>query len=154
MKAMYTLMTAGSLTGFLAFGCGGEDTLLTSEIPDRYSERSSFSPPAGQEGGETVYIEDRTGKRWDVGHAERYGLVWEGFQYGLGPTAIRPLNNPEMLFPGNEGYPDASDRRLGRTHVLGVDLNGFVRAYPTWSALARFEVVNEQFGDAHVAVAF
>ena len=151
MNAIYTLMTAGALAGFLVSGCGGE-TVLTSDTPGRYSDRS-FSPPAGQD-GDSVYITDRTGKQWDVGHAEQYGLVPSGFQYGLGPTAIRPLNNPEMLFPGDEGYPDASDRRIGRHMVLGVDLNDSVRAYPTWNALSKFEVVNEQFGDAHVAVAF
>ena len=38
--------------------------------------------------------------------------------------------------------------------VLGVDLNGFERAYPTWTVLSAVEVANERFGEAHVAVAF
>ena len=60
------------------------------------------------------------------------------------------LHEPEMIFPGENGYPSPS----ATTMVLGVDLNGFERAYPTWTVLSAVEVANERFGKAHVAVAF
>ena len=37
--------------------------------------------------------------------------------------------------------------------MIGTSLNGFTRAYPI-ELLSRFEVANEQFGEAHVAVAY
>ncbi len=54
-----------------------------------------------------------------------------------------------MLSPGDEGYPSDDDDFL----VIGVNLNGFTRAYPIYIMRWK-EVANEQFGDAHVAVAY
>ena len=133
MKQMLLLLAAA---GLAVAGCSG-DRVFTNAPPDR------------QEAG-GAFITDATGKRWDVAHASTYGLVPSGFQYGLGPYQIRPLNDPEMIFPGDSEYPSASARTL----VLGVELNGHVRAYPTWTAMSAFEVVNERFGGDHVAAAF
>ena len=54
-----------------------------------------------------------------------------------------------MLSPGDLNYPSDDDNVL----VLGVSLNGFTRGYPI-QVMSKHEVVNEQFGDARVAVAF
>jgi hypothetical protein len=97
-----------------------------------------------------IFIEDRTGKRWDVTHAEnKYGLKAERFQFGLGPNAIPPILNPEFLSPGEVGYP-ASDQTF---LVIGTALNNDPRAYSI-SDLTRHEVADEQFGSTHVAVAY
>ncbi|MEE9168521.1 MAG: hypothetical protein V3U73_02100 [bacterium] len=99
---------------------------------------------------EKIYIVDRTGKKWDVTHAkEKYGMEPGKFQFGLGPNAIRPILNAKMLSPGDEGYPDSGRQFL----VLGTTLNGSTRAYPI-TIMSSFEIADEQFGDAHVAVAY
>jgi hypothetical protein len=97
-----------------------------------------------------IFIVDRTGKRWDVTHAENhYGLKAERFQFGLGPNAIPPILNPEFLSPGEVGYP-ASDQTF---LVIGTALNNDPRAYAI-SDLIRHEVAEELFDSTYVAVAY
>ena len=101
-------------------------------------------------GCEPAIIVDATGKEWDVTHAAlKYGFDPAGFQYGLGPYAIQPIQNPEMLSPGMVGYPRDDDS----FPVLGFAVDGDARAYPI-SVLRRHEVVDESFGDVHVAVTY
>ncbi len=141
MRVAITAILLG-LWAVLLSGCGSD---VVYQVP---------SPPApdsqgqGEEG--EVFITDRTGKVWDVTHAARnYGMGPFLFEYGLGPFAIQPIINARMLSPGDLNYPIDSQGAL----VIGTSLNGFTRAYPT-EILSRFEVANEQFGDAHVAVAY
>ena len=94
-------------------------------------------------------IIDFEAKTWDVTHAQKYGMVSERFEHGLGIHSIKPILNPRMLSPGEEDYPSDDDDFL----VVGVNLNGFTRAYPIFIMRWK-EVANEQFGDAHVAVAY
>lgn len=102
------------------------------------------------ERGKKILIKDHTGKEWDVTHAvENYNFVASQFQYGLGPFAIRPILEPEMLNPGDAGYPAKNNDQL----VIGTILNRETRAYPL-SVLSRHEVADEVFGDQHVAVAY
>ncbi|GAB4372943.1 MAG: hypothetical protein Kow0042_16530 [Calditrichia bacterium] len=97
-----------------------------------------------------IFLIDRTGKQWDITHAVRtYKMDPNRFQYGLGPFAIRPILQPEFLNPGDPGYPDEDATFL----VIGANLNGVVRAYPI-SVLNNHEIADDQFGDAHVAVAY
>ncbi|NIR70101.1 DUF3179 domain-containing protein [candidate division KSB1 bacterium] len=99
---------------------------------------------------EQIFITDQTGKRWDITHAvNAYGFVPERFQHGLGPNAIPPILNPEMISPGEPGYPEDN---AGFT-VLGTSLNSLPRAY-SLSVLSRHEIVDETFRDTHVAVAY
>ena len=63
------------------------------------------------------------------------------FQFGLGPNAIRPIQNAKMISPGEEGYPHHSQRFL----ILGTILNGDTRAYPI-SKLTRHEIADEKIG--------
>ncbi len=97
----------------------------------------------------TTFIVDRTGKRWDVGHSSQYGFKASKYQFGLGPNAIRPIMLPTMLTPGQPGYPHDDDN----FRVMGVVLGDLIRAYPI-GPMSRHEVANEQFGQAHVAVAY
>jgi hypothetical protein len=97
-----------------------------------------------------IFIEDRTGKSWDVTHAvNNYGFIPEQFQFGLGPFAIRPILNPKMLERGEFGYPGVDDERL----IIGTTINGDTRAYPL-NVLNNHEVVDEQFDSTYVAVAY
>ena len=97
-----------------------------------------------------IYIVDQTNKRWDVTHAvTEYGLKANSFQYGLGPNAIQPINNPQMLSSGDIGYPDNSST----TQIIGTTLGNDIRAYPL-GVLTRHEIVNERFNDTYVSVAY
>ena len=146
MKRLLFFLVAAGLAGGLSSGCGS-DRILTNPPPDQYADADpSFSAQLG----DGAFITDRSGKRWDVSHAAKYGLVPSGFQFGLGLYAIRPLIEPNMIFPGHRGYPTPSQQ----TMVLGVELNGMARAYPTWTVMSSIEVANERFGEAQVAVAF
>lgn len=100
--------------------------------------------------GESILIVDRTGKKWDVTHAVKtYGFVAEEFQFGLGPNAITPILNPQMLSPGDPGYPADFESFL----VIGTELNGDIRAYPI-SVMTRHEIADERFDSTYVAVAY
>ncbi len=100
--------------------------------------------------GDTIFVVDRTGKHWDVTHAaNQYGFEPEGFEFGLGPNAIKPIMYPVMLCAGDAGFPLREEDEL----IMGVNLNKLTRAYPL-PIMSKREVVNEVFGDAHVAVAY
>ncbi len=97
-----------------------------------------------------VLIEDNTGKRWDVTHAEeKYGMEPAEFQFGLGPFAIKPILNPKMLSPGDTGYPLDDETFL----VLATEINKDARAYSI-RVMSIHEIADEVFADAHVAVAY
>ncbi len=97
-----------------------------------------------------IFVKDQTGKKWDITHAvENYGFDPGVFRHGLGPNAIRPIQNPQMLRPGESGYPNQNEEMV----VLGTNLSGDSRAYPL-SVLIRHEIANEKFGDTHVSVAY
>lgn len=99
---------------------------------------------------EAVVIVDRTGKEWDVTEAvSRFGFEVERFEFGLGPHAIRPLIEPELLSPGDLGYPGPDEQFL----VIGASINGDARAYGKLD-LMRNEVVDDYIGGAAVAVAY
>ncbi len=124
---------------FLA-GCSGDSGKPPTAAADVENDGES---------GE-IFIVDRTGKRWEVSHAkEKYGLQPENFQFGLGPHAIKPINNPVMIGPGDSGYPGDREQFL----VLGTNIGGDARAYRI-GKMSRHEVANERFGEAHVAVAY
>jgi hypothetical protein len=114
------------------------------------TNHNSSPPPAIIEESEKIFIVDGTGKEWDITHAvNEYGFRPELFDFGLGPFAIRPIQDPKMLSPGDVGYP-SSDLS---TAVIGVTLNGETRAYPL-DVLRRHEIANEQFGINYVSVAY
>ena len=131
-----------ALWAVLSSGCGSD---VVYQVP---SPPAPDGPGQGEEG--EVFMTDLTGKVWDVTHAARnYGMEPSMFENGLGPLAIQPIMNARMLSPGDLNYPSDSQSLL----VIGTSLNGFTRAYSI-EVMGRFEVANEQFGDAHVAVAY
>lgn len=97
-----------------------------------------------------IYIVDRTNKKWDVTHAvNQYGFNAGSFQFGLGPNAIKPINNPQMISPGEAGYPSNSNT----AQVIGTTLYNSTRAYPL-NVLSSHEIVNETFAQRPVAVGY
>ena len=155
MKTVPTILLLGCVALLAASGCGGDSPY---EPPNTYPHYDDPNP-GGDPGGDPEdnpgdepgreYIQDDTGKRWDVTYGRNYGLEPDGYQFGLGPDAIRPINNPQMLSPGDAGYPADDEDFL----MIGVHLNGITRAYQI-SIMGWHEVVNETFGEAHVAVAY
>lgn len=99
--------------------------------------------------GKTVLI-DQTGKRWDITHAvQKYQMNPDNFEFGLGPQAIQPILNPKFLNPGDPGYPESNEDFL----VIGTTLSNDTRAYPI-SVLTQHEIIDEEFGNTQVAVAY
>ena len=130
----------------LTVSIGFQQCSETTEIAG--SNAGQVTPPIHE--GQKIYIQDRTGKRWDVTHAQKkYGLLAQNFQFGLGPFAIRPINNPEMCKPGDPGYPSFNNEE----QVIGVQIGTDIHAYPL-SLLRSFEVVNTIIGDEHVSPAY
>jgi hypothetical protein len=117
---------------------------------------STSSPPGPVQvfqRNDRIFIQDQTGKNWDVTHAvEQYNFNASGFQYGLGPNAIRPILSPVLLSSEQAGFPNASNTFL----VIGIEVNGDARAYSI-SILSDHEVANDRFGktspESYTAVA-
>lgn len=97
-----------------------------------------------------IFIIDQAGDRWNITHAvRRYGFDPEGFQFGLGKTAIPPIIVPAFIGPEHHRYPADGDEQL----VMGVELEGEIRAYPLFD-LSFHETVRDRFGDTPVTVAY
>lgn len=97
-----------------------------------------------------VLLTDRNGKDWDITHAvHRYGLLEENWIGGGGVGAILPINNPVMLSPGEEGYPEDTSAE----QVVGFSMNGDTRAYPLESMRGR-EAVNDEVGGVLISVIY
>ena len=108
------------------------------------------NPDTGSTNTNRVVITDRTGKNWDITYAvKQYGFIAEGFQFGIGPFAITPIVNPEMISRGEEGYPSSSSTM----QIIGTRINGEARAYPL-KVLNSHEIVDESFGNVRVAVGY
>ncbi|MFC1917238.1 hypothetical protein ACFLXH_01115 [Chloroflexota bacterium] len=109
------------------------------------------SPPNA--GGKRAIITDRTGREWEVTHAQdTYGMNPNFYNYGLGVGAIASVDNPTIIAEGEPGYPGADSN----IRVFGVDHNGEQRAY-SLSALAGHEVFNDIYpgeSEKYLAVTF
>ena len=120
----------------------------TSTKPQLESAEVIFEPDSSD--SNRIFIRDRTGKEWDITHAvNKYGFDPKRFQYGLGPFAIQPILEPKYLSPEDPAYPSVRESES----VIGVELNGIVRAYPL-SILGGHEIVDEKFDSTYVAVAY
>jgi hypothetical protein len=129
--ALLTMVVAAAVLGGCSFTEVTEDT-EEPPVPD------------------PVVLVDQTGKEWDITTAVwKYGFEVGRFEFGLGPLAIRPLIEPEMLSPGDLGYPGDDEPSL----VIGVSINGDVRAYGKL-ALHINEVADDYIGGAPLAVAY
>ena len=101
-----------------------------------------------------IFITDRYGDRFDVTHAiHQYGMRVSGFEFGIGKNTIKPLNHPDMVSPGEAGYPAEGSMWNRGPDVIGLALEDEVRSYPVHE-LTRHEVVNETIGHTEAAVAY
>jgi hypothetical protein len=124
--------------------------LISCNESSSVTNNDTAAPPEIIEESEKIIIVDRTGKEWDITHAvNAYGFRAERFDYGLGPFAIKPIQDPRMLSVGDIGYPTPDLN----TNIIGTILNGDTRAYPL-DVLVSHEIVNDQFGDSYVSVAY
>ena len=78
-----------------------------------------------------------------VGESGRLGC------HRFGKLIVNSVPSISLLSPRDVSYP--TDGQIFR--VLGTSLNGFARAYPI-EVMSNHEIANDQFGDAHVAVAY
>ncbi len=95
--------------------------------------------------GERVYIVDRTGERWDVSQAATLGFNPNGFQYGIGRDAIRPLDESRLAEAAEDLHAD--------TRVIGVENGPDAHAYVV-RTLTRHEIANTELGETPIAAAY
>ena len=95
--------------------------------------------------GERVLIVDRTGERWDITQAVSLGFEPDGFQFGIGRNAIRPLDASHLT---------AKNPLLdGGTRVIGVEKDLEAHAYAV-RKLTRHEIANTELADTPIAAAY
>ena len=124
--------------------------LLSSCSEVKITSAEEKLPEDRIEAGESLFIIDRTGERWDITHAaEKYGFRAENFQYGLGKNAIPSIDYPDMFLPGEPGYPPANDNFT----LVAARIRSDARAYPLF-VMKSHEIVNESFSGQLVAVAY
>ena len=92
-----------------------------------------------------VYIEDRTGERWDVTQARELGFIPHQFQYGIGKNAFTPLVDNDLT----DNHPAKSDS----TRVLGVSIEGEAHAYDV-RRLSRHEIANTTLAGKPIAAGY
>jgi hypothetical protein len=94
-----------------------------------------------------TFIVDQRGERWEITQAMSLGFRAEGFQFGIGRDAIRPLDG-EDLKPGGVNLPEAA-------RIIGIanPASGNAHAYSV-QRLTRHEIANTQLGEAPIAAAY
>ena len=95
--------------------------------------------------GDSVYIVDRMGERWDVSQAMSIGFDPRGFQYGIGRDSIRPLDGSSL--DDNVKGVDS------QTRVIGVENGPDAHAYVV-RKLIRHEIANTHLGEVPIAAAY
>ena len=95
--------------------------------------------------GDSTYIVDRHGERWDVTQARSIGFMPERFQHGIGRNAFTPLDDSSL----KDQSPTVSKSLL----VIGISDGKEARAYSV-PRLYRHEVANSSIGDKPIAAAY
>jgi hypothetical protein len=95
--------------------------------------------------GDSTYIVDRHGERWDVTQARSIGFMPERFQHGIGRNAFTPLNDSSLK--------DQSPIASKSLRVIGISDGKEARAYSV-PRLGRHEVANSSIGDKQIAAAY
>ena len=99
---------------------------------------------------DTIFIQDITGRKWDITHAVGvYGMDSARFSSGLGMNAFKPVDSPVFVQAGDPEFPRSGIALA----VIGVNIEDDIRAYSPNDLIGK-EVVNDQFGDVHVAIAY
>jgi hypothetical protein len=129
-------------------------SLVVIVIVHSACERKQATEPSGGfeiiREGESVSIVDHTRKVWDITHAVNvYGFDPGKFDFGLGPAAIQPINNPLFLSPGQLGYPSVGNDII----VIGYKDEEEIRAY-SLNILVHHEMVNDFYAKQPVAIAY
>jgi hypothetical protein len=97
-----------------------------------------------EEDGKTFII-DQKGERWEITQALSQGFSPEGFQFGIGRDAIRPLDDQHL---GTE-----VTKLPGQSRVIGISGEASAHAYSV-SRLTRHEIANTRLGDIPIAAAY
>ena len=94
-----------------------------------------------------TFIVDQTGERWEITQAMGLGFRPEGFQFGIGRSAIRPLDGQDLKTAGDK-LPEA-------TRVIGIadEGSGTSHAYSV-QRLTRHEIANTLLGETPIAAAY
>jgi hypothetical protein len=95
--------------------------------------------------GDSTYIVDRHGERWDVTQARSIGFMPERFQHGIGRNAFTPLDDSSLK--------DHSPTVSKSLRVIGISDGKEARAYSV-PRLYRHEVANSSIGDKQIAAAY
>jgi len=95
--------------------------------------------------GDSTYIVDRHGERWDVTQARSIGFMPERFQHGIGRNAFTPLDDSSLK--------DQSPTVSKSLRVIGISDGKEARAYSV-PRLYRHEVANSSIGDKQIAAAY
>jgi hypothetical protein len=95
--------------------------------------------------GNTTYIIDRHGERWDVTQAVSLGFMPERFQHGIGRNAFTPLDDSSL----KDKSPNASKS----LRVIGISDGKKANAYSV-ERLWRHEVANSSIGDKQIVAAY
>jgi len=95
--------------------------------------------------GNTTYIVDRHGERWDVTQAGSIGFMPQRFQHGIGRNAFTPLDDSSL----KDKSPNASKS----LRVIGISDGKKANAYSV-ERLWRHEVANSSIGDKPIAAAY
>lgn len=92
-----------------------------------------------------VYIEDRTGERWDVTQAQELGFNPRKFQYGIGKDAFSPLQDVDFGDRQLSGFFD--------TRIIGISMDGDAHAYAV-SRLRHHEIANTTLAGKAIAAGY
>ena len=95
--------------------------------------------------GDRVYIEDRTGERWDVTQARELGFIPQRFQYGIGKNAFTPLRDKDFT----EDHPSETSS----VRIIGVSVEGDAHAYSV-DRLSRHEIANTTIAGRPIAAGY
>ncbi len=83
--------------------------------------------------GDEVYIEDRTGERWDVTQAKELGFIPGRFQHGIGKNAFTPLQDAD--------FSDEKISSFFNTRIIGISIDSSAHAYSV-KRLRHHEIAN------------
>jgi len=95
--------------------------------------------------GDSTYIVDRHGERWDVSQARSLGFMPERFQHGIGRNAFTPLDDSSLK--------DTGENASQSLRVIGISDGKQANAYSV-PRLWRHEVANSSLGDKKIAAAY
>ncbi len=91
-----------------------------------------------------VYLEDRTGERWDVTEAQRAGFMPGKFAHGIGKHAFTPLDDGDFT-----PHPAASSQ----DRIIGISVDGEAHAYAV-ERLSRHEIANTTIAGKPIAAGY